>query len=656
MKEIIIKRMQFTNFKGLRDVAVDFDRHLSTINGRNGSGKTTLFDGFTWVLFGKDSQGRAKFDIKTLDDKGVAIPRIPHEVAVWLSVDGEDVCLRRRFTEVWSKKRGSAVEEFNGHEEQRLYNDVPCSVKDWQEKIADICSEQVFTFITSPHFFTSQKTDVQRKMLFRMAGDVSDADIARGNVEFTRLLGMLTGKTLEEFKREIGAKKKRIKEELQGLPGRIEERRREEAVEVDTEAVNKELTEKREALAEIDRQLTDATRAYLGVDEARQEKAAMLSQMRSKRIQAETEVKYRATEKYRQNARERERLTHDIADIQSRINYLAAEVQGAERDLAAKQELRKGLLAEWQEVKGRTPKIDEGSFICPACGRRYEVEEIEAKRDEIIAKHNLCVANDLADNVRRGKANKAAMEKLTAYIDKCRQEQEAKAVELNQAKDRLTLLVQVQKPDEEAAVAASPEIRAMREAEARVEQELAQAPTTAPDTSDLMQGKQVLAAAIDELKLSLYKAEQSDKNQARIKELETQYQSQSQELADLEGLEFTMAAFAKAKVNAVEERINAMFTLVRFKMYEQQINGGERETCEATVDGVPYSSLNNAMQINAGLDIINAICRTEGVTAPIFVDNAESVLQLIPMQSQVVRLVVTDTELTSENTQKTLFN
>ena len=85
-----------------------------------------------------------------------------------------------------------------------------------------------------------------------------------------------------------------------------------------------------------------------------------------------------------------------------------------------------------------------------------------------------------------------------------------------------------------------------------------------------------------------------------------------------------------------------MFKLVSFKMFEKQINGGEVETCEAMVSGVPYSSLNHAMKINAGLDIINAICKFEGITAPIFTDNAESINELLPTQSQIIRLVVSD--------------
>ena len=126
----------------------------------------------------------------------------------------------------------------------------------------------------------------------------------------------------------------------------------------------------------------------------------------------------------------------------------------------------------------------------------------------------------------------------------------------------------------------------------------------------------------------------------RIKELEDEYKTSQDELARLEGIEFTIQQFCKARIEHVESRINGMFKLVRFKMYEQQINGGEIETCEATVDGVPFSDLNNAMKINAGLDIINAICAANGIIAPIFIDNRESVSEILSTQSQIVNLVV----------------
>ncbi|MFK2681080.1 hypothetical protein ACIXT9_02150 [Bacteroides fragilis] len=138
-----------------------------------------------------------------------------------------------------------------------------------------------------------------------------------------------------------------------------------------------------------------------------------------------------------------------------------------------------------------------------------------------------------------------------------------------------------------------------------------------------------------------------DDNNSRIAELENQQKALSQELADCEGIEFVIEAFGKAKVETVEKRINSMFAVVRWKMFEKQINGGEVPTCEAMVNGVPFSDVNNADQINAGLDIINAICHYHNVFAPIFVDNAESVNKLLPTNSQVIRLVVTmDNQIT----------
>ena len=85
-----------------------------------------------------------------------------------------------------------------------------------------------------------------------------------------------------------------------------------------------------------------------------------------------------------------------------------------------------------------------------------------------------------------------------------------------------------------------------------------------------------------------------------------------------------------------------MFKMVRFKMFAQQINGGEVETCEAVVNGTPFSTLNKAMTINAGIDIINAICHHIGITAPVFCDNAEAINEILPTDSQLIRLVVSE--------------
>ena len=129
-----------------------------------------LSHGCSLALFGKNSDDRKDFGIKTKDADGNVIENVPHEVSAILLVNGEEITLCRRLVEKWQKKRGSAVAEFTGNTEERLFNDVPCSVKEWSEKIDNICTEQVFKFITNPLYFNQQKPDVQRAMLFRMAG------------------------------------------------------------------------------------------------------------------------------------------------------------------------------------------------------------------------------------------------------------------------------------------------------------------------------------------------------------------------------------------------------------------------------------------------------------------------------------------------------
>ena len=117
----------------------------------------------------------------------------------------------------------------------------------------------------------------------------------------------------------------------------------------------------------------------------------------------------------------------------------------------------------------------------------------------------------------------------------------------------------------------------------------------------------------------------------------------NEELNELEHIEYIIAEFSKTKAKAIDERINGMFKIVRFRWIKYRINGDEKETCEATINGVPYASLNTAGRIIAGLDIINAICRFEGVSAPLFIDNRESITSELPkIESQIVSLIATN--------------
>lgn len=641
MKKIIIKKINLVNFKGIRNLTVDFDEQITTICGRNGSGKTSIFDAFTWLLFGKDSQDRKSFNIKTIDAQGIAIPRIPHEVSATILVDGEEINLRRRYNEKWQKKRGLATEEFTGHEEERLYNDVPMSVKEWNEKITEICSEQVFKFITNPLYFSAQKSDVQRSMLFRMAGEISDKEIAAGNEEFTALLAQLTNKTMEEYKREISAKKRRIKAEIDGIPERIDERKRDMPDEENWLAIDAELKAAQTELSEVEKSITDKAQAYTIASNERLNLSKQLSELKEKMLNREFAIKQAVNAEYNEQSSTQQQLFRDESATLSELNRVNSELARYQFDLNSMQEKRNKLIAEWREINARTLQFREDEFVCPTCKRPLDIDDIERKQNEMAENFNLRKSSELKENNRKGQANKKAMENTKILIAKCEERIAELTRKIEELKANPLYSAVLTAPDATYAINTDNEYSSLYVEVSELEKKLNE-PISLPDTADLIAKKQGVISQIDELKKRLANKDIIERNNQRIQELEKLLRSQSEELAQLEGIEFTMANFSKARIEAMESRINGLFSVVRFKMFEKNINGGEVETCEATVNGVPYSDLNNAMIINAGLDIINAICKSENVTAPIFIDNSESVNQLLHTQSQMIRLVVTD--------------
>lgn len=656
-KKIIIKKLHLLNFKGIRDFTIEFNERQISIFGCNGSGKTTIFDAFTWLLFGKDSLDRKAFSIKTRDANGNVIEKLPHEVSAVMLVNDEEINLCRRFNEKWTKKRGSAVEEFTGNAEERLYNDVPCSVREWQDKIASICSEDIFKFITNPLYFSAQKPDVQRAILFRMAGGVSDEEIAAGNADFQELLSNLTGKSIDELKREIAAKKRRLKAEIEAIPERIDERKRDVPESEDWAALQNELETKKSKLNEIEAQISDASKAVAAANEKKVAALRKVGELEQMRTQLEMAITQQVQSEYHNQLRKKQQIENEIEDLQRNIQYSESRIKSLENEKAECVSRREKYIAEWRSINAEKLTFNDNDFICPTCKRPLDVEDIEAKQQEMIEAFNAQKAKKLEANMTNGKSNTEHMKSIDIELAKVQSDIVTYKQGIKQKESDAAYNVNPVCPD------AKPEIikdKRYTDLTKEIEAYTAEANKVVdtPDNSELKEAKQVMNDAIDELKRRIAKKEIIERNNARIAELEKQQRTQSEELAALEGKEFTIAAFSKAKIEAIEKKINGMFSIVKFKMFEQQINGGEVETCEATVNGIPYSDLNNAMRITAGCDIINAICRNENITAPVFLDNAESINILPKMDSQIIALYVTENEklIVKNDGQADLFN
>lgn len=643
MRNTTIETLRLTNFKGIRDLEINFNGSITSILGKNGSGKTTIFDAFTWLLFGKDSEDRKVFDLKTLDSSGVAIPKLPHEVFAVLNVDGATITLCRRYKEKWVKRRGSAEDEFTGHEEERLYNDVPLQLKEWSDKINEICPEQVFKFITNPLYFCTQKAEVQRAMLIRMAGDINDEAVAFGNDDFQRLLAQMTGKSMDEYKREIAAKKRTIKADIEGIPERIDECKRMMPEAENWDELETQLENNRKSLDDAEGQLSDKAKAYTAASNERMNLSKQLSDVKQKAQNRSFDVRDQVQSDYNTKRNKQQELTSKVGRLETERKYIVSDIETMERNLETLNSERENLINEWKEINGRQLTFNDNEFICPTCGRQFDIDEIERRQDDMTSKFNSRKSADLVTNSAKGQANKKKISDTKDIIESKKKRIAEIDQEIETIKSDELYSLNLVAPDATEAINNDELYKRFNQEVSELEAKLNE-PLQMPDTEELKKQKADAQVNISDLTRRLDKRETINRTAKRIEELETQLRNQNNELAKYEGIEFTMAQFTKARIEMVESRINGMFTMVKFKMFEQQINGGEVETCEAMVGGVPYSVLNNAGRINAGLDIINAICRFEGVTAPIFIDNAEAVNQIMHTDSQMIRLVVTEDE------------
>lgn len=640
MKEIIILRMTLLNFKGIRSLTIDFDEHETNIYGANAAGKTTVFDAFRWILFGKDCNDRKDFNIKTIGADGKPIERLPHEVTAELLVDGEQISLKKCYVEKWTKKRGSAVETFCGHSVECYYNDVPYTVKEYEQKVSEICDEQVFKLITNPLFFTAQKKDFQRGMLIKLAGDVTDQELIGENPEFANLVGMLSGKTVEELKREVNSKKRKIKDGIDSIPARIDERKRDMPEDCDWLRLEQEISACEQRIKDIDAQIADRSKAFNEITKHKQELAKELSSVKSSITARHYELTNKLFDKYNETRRAHDKAVQRAASLRNERHVNALALPRLEKELQMLNEKRETLIAEWRKIKAEVfVEPDRTEFVCPTCKRPLATDDIETKIEELLTSFNADISRRLERNKAVGIETKNAIEAKNAEIkvvnDACfKLDNEVAEIENSQVyKDNPV------QPNIEPMIAQDKLLKSLNEKAANLQAELDRE-VSAPDTSDLLDKKHMEQCTIDGNRECLRNRDIIAAAKKRIHELEDEYKSSQDELARLEGIEFTIQQFCKTRIEHVESRINGMFKLVRFKMYEQQINGGEIETCEATVDGVPFSDLNNAMKINAGLDIINAICRANNIVAPIFIDNRESVTDIVSTQSQIVNLIV----------------
>jgi len=629
MNVLTINKLTLKNFKGIKDFTLEPNGNTSVF-GDNGTGKTTVQDGVSWLFFGKDSQGKSDFQLKPVTKDGQERHNLETEVEGGFEYNNKTIVLRKRFYEKYTKKRGTAKQEFTGHTTDYFIDGVPAKKKGYDSKIAEIIDINAFKLVTNPMEFNHLHWTARRQILLEMCGDVTDQDVIDSDKNLKRLSDILGDCAIDDHKKKIQAKKREINKELEQIPARISENQEvvKNAVQPDPKekaSLEKALKENKEALRALQsNEALSAKRTRLNEVNGEIQKA--INKANDERA-AERKPIYAAIDK----------LETDRRGIAGIITLAKESIVKDERRNEISSEAINKVRDRWYEEDEKQPSDDNS---CPTCGQDLPEDQVKstidlfnkmkAERLEKINKEGVTLKNSIDARTKSIDEANVSIDTHQKLIDKIDKSLEAEKAKLNSEQGQ----IDTDTLDKEKK-ALELEISALKNGSLTQEE-------TAKQEINEVQGK------LDIYRQSEATWKAAEKSSARIDELTAQEDNLAAEFEKLESELFLIEKFIVAKVGMLEGQINEKFELARFKMFNTQVNGGIEECCETLFNGVPFNhGLNNAARINVGLDIIKSLSDFYEFQAPVFIDNAESVNEITPMDCQVINLVVSrDKKLT----------
>lgn len=638
MKTITIERMKIRQFKGIHSLDVDFGSE-TRITGDNGVGKTSINDAFNWCLYNKDSNGRSDFSVQPLSPDGNVKEKVETEVEVVLKVDGIDHAFMRTLSQDWKRPRGTDQSIMTGFTSKYCYNAVDVGMKEYKDRINDICPESTFSIITSVTQFCSDKfgNDNRRAVINQMAnlGDVEDTVMSR----FAELRQeYLKGKSVEQLKKELAMRKKVAESEYNQIPSRIDELERSRVDDIDYEAVRNEVSRLETELMNLERSLKG--------DESQMTRE--LTELENVAAEIEASLERQLNDRRYKILAEQKKAESDASLIHYDLIRLKNSRQAVQVSHQEEQDLFKKAVVSWSDVN-ESEYSDQLPEFCETCKRPFSDADLEAMRTGTIVQWNQDKITRLQKLEEKAKSHQARLVQLKSDLEKI----EADLLEKEKAVEHQNSLIQElskeleQIPTLDAIKAGTREYQVVLEKILACRQKIADSKAKIGEgrIEDMLTRKSELEKEIRSKKETLLLEGANQRIDKRISELKDREKDLAQDIASVEQIADQIRQFKRAKVDLIDERISNLFRIVKFRMFiENLTNDGEKEVCEPMVNGTPYKDLNTAMQINAGIDICNALQKFYGVLAPIWIDRKESVVKMETTESQIIMLQVVEKE------------
>ena len=642
--------LKMKGFKAAIDVTIDFRDPITIIRGMNRTGKTTIADAISWCLFGKDSKGNTKFGIKTRKD-GVEIPHIEHSVELSFLVDEDPYTIRRSIREKYDLD-----DKCIGNTTEYHRDGTPMTAADFAKFITSIAPEDVWRTLSTPIAFPALDWKVQRSFLIEMCGLPTDDEIIGGEEKFSAIKPLLAEQDAIAQLQHLSYQIREVKKQIDVIPIRIEEQ-------------NKALPDVKESVQEIEILLQTAETELQELTDRHASLKAGNEDSLTQEVRRQIEFQRKRIDNMIQSARnEEQRLLDEYHKKLSEAKWKLNDAEINKQNLADK---HKSLIAlhertkqaledynseklrirsDWAENKKKMFIPDENSMYCPTCHQPLpedQAREIINKARETFNLERERVFKTLTEKATILKEDIAKAEEMLAdYETQGKETAEAltkNATDIVAAKKTLKEIESNRPKTAEDILNDNPNYQQAKEKLSEKEKELEQTPEV--DTTLVHELQDQESAKRDEIKIlttNLALAKQRDSILEYIDKIKEEKKTLVSHLDELTEKKILVEEYQQRADDLLEERVNSKFAYVTFTLFRTYLNGTREPFCQCLHDGIPYSDLNSADKLNAGIDIIRTLSRHYSLEIPLIIDNAESINDILNTKSQQIRLYVSE--------------
>lgn len=639
-----ILKMRLENFQGVKELEIEPNGESCSIYGDNGTGKSTVYNAFTWLMYGKPSTQEKNYTPKTTGSHN-----LHHSVEMVVELaDGSHMTLKKDFHEVYKTIKGNPQPVLSGHTTDYSMDGVPVNETQFKKNLLNIYhDEDLAKMLTMyDYFLDTMKVADRRKILLQVCGDADFNEVIESQGDLLKELPDMLRKpgnteayyTVDEY-RAIATKEKSLTDkELSDIPKRIDEaeKAKPDITGLDKVTIENTIAEIREAQRELESQRA------AGENTAETTIRKQIAELESQRAAGESRHVRAENEKNRGAFERISNLRYLESTVSTDIMYSEQEKREHENEIQRLNRRRDQLLKEWQEENEKEWNGDE---ICPTCKRQLPAGQIEEAKE----KFNIDKSNRLEEINQRGmtECSSAMIEKEKSEIDRLNKRLE----ELMQKKTEVAknLAVAEKSTVETTEYRSTEEYADFTKQIERLKGKLKDLKSAAAEAENVLTGQlRELDKDMEVQQQKKAQLEMAKKQDVRIEELELKEKELAAKYEELQKGIYMCEQFVKAKTKLLDDKINSRFKTLRFRLFIEQQNGGIADDCEALVPCatglVPFKSANNAARINAGLELIDTLAEYYGVELPVFIDNAESVTRLTHTETQVIRLVVSESD------------